>query len=164
MVSNVALNDEPITVEVFVDREEKMSDEDLRNQPPVYTFQGSSPAEELLEIARIHHQEARHLLDHAHDAEAEDRTSEARLLSDLAISRQERAEEFERAAKGETGDPIVAEILDVQQELSRNYDPQYTPLFISKEDQFRMELPKHMQPLPPGRFARAVAWLSHWIQ
>jgi hypothetical protein len=164
MGSDVARNDGPTTSGVFADREGKMSDEDLRNQPLVYTFQGNSPADELLEIARMHHQEARHLLDHAHDAEAEDRTSEARLLSDLAIARMERAEEFERAARGETGDPIVAEILDVQQELSQNYSPQYTPLFLSKEDQFRMELPKHMQPLPPGRFARAVAWISRWLQ
>lgn len=141
-----------------------MSDEDIQNQPPVYTFQGSSPADELLEIARMHHEEARHLLDHAHDAESEDRESEARLLSDLAIARMERAEEFERAAKGETGDPIVAEILDVQKELSQNYSPKYTPLFISNEDQFRTELPKHMQPLPPSRIARVVAWISHWMQ
>jgi len=100
-----------------------MSDNHLPDQTPAYTFQGSSPAEEFLEIARIHHKEAKQMFESADTAKAEGREEEARLLTDLAIARRERAEEFERAARGEGSDPIVTEILDWQKELSEGYIP-----------------------------------------
>ncbi len=137
-----------------------MSDDSLGDQAPVYTFQGNSPADELLEIARMHHLYAKQLLDRAQTAQAENRQEEAKLLTDLAAAQRERAEEFERAARGEGGDPIVAEILDWQQDQLDHSSPCYTPTFISKEDQFIVKLPEHMKTPPPGRIARAVAWIA----
>ncbi|MGA7829636.1 MAG: hypothetical protein WCA21_01570 [Terracidiphilus sp.] len=129
-------------------------------EEPVYTFQGSSPAEEYLEIARIHNREAKQLVEHAHESQTEDRQEEARLLADLARARQERAEEFEKAARGEGGDPIVAEILDWQEDVCHTYTPP-TLCFTSKEDAEFVLIPEHMKPRPPGRFALALARLKH---
>ena len=110
-----------------------MSDQKLQGKTPTYSFQGSSPAEESLEIARIHHKEAKQLFEGAKAAEAEGRAEEARLLLDLAVARRERAEEFERVAQGQCGDPIVTEILDWQEDLCETYTPP-TLEFHSKED------------------------------
>ncbi|MGC9158948.1 MAG: hypothetical protein ACP5FH_08150 [Terracidiphilus sp.] len=137
-----------------------MPDDKFPEQAPIYTFQGNSPADELLEIARMHHEQAKLLFDRALAAHLEGRQEESGLLKDLAFSQRKRAEEFERAARGETGDPIVAEILESQQSLREKTSSTYTPTFISKDDSFQMELPKHMQPPPPGPIARAVAWIS----
>ena len=70
-----------------------MSRDDLQNQAPAYTFLGSSPAEELLVVARIHHKEAKQLFEHAQEAQAEGRQEEAKLLMDLWIARRDMAEE-----------------------------------------------------------------------
>src|ERR1035437_2709311 len=164
MYNNAALNDRQVSGWMFAGREDRMSDDNFQDQTPVYKFPGSSPADELLEIARIHHREAKQLLDSARMAEAEGRQEEAKLLMDLAISRRERAEEFEKAARGEGGDPIVTEILDSQQDLLDNYSSVFTPALISLEDLPPATVPKHMQPLPPGRIARAMAWISRQIQ
>jgi hypothetical protein len=139
-----------------------MSGDKVQNQEPVYSFQGSSPADELLEIAHIHHREAKQLFESAFAARAEDREEEARLLMDLAIARRERAEEFERAARGEGSDPVVTEILDWQEELSEEYTP-YTSTYTPADG----ELPKgwleeYKQP-HHGLIARAVAWVGSWF-
>ncbi len=139
-----------------------MPDDNFQDPAPIYTFQGNSSAEELLDIARRHHEQARQLFDRALAAFAEHRPEEADLLRDLGLAQRKRADEFERAARGEIGDPIVTEILDMQQDIREKSSSSYayTPEFISKDDQFKVELPKHMQPPPPGRIARAMAWIS----
>jgi acyl-CoA reductase-like NAD-dependent aldehyde dehydrogenase len=139
-----------------------MSGDNFQDPTPVYSFQGSSPSAEFLEIARIHHREAKQLLESAHAAEAEDRKEEAKLLMDLAIARRERAEEFERAARGEGGDPIVAEILDGQQEVLNSYTP-YTPTDIQTEGKLPEGWMEEYAPPPSSRIARAVAWIGGLI-
>ncbi|MGB9406127.1 MAG: hypothetical protein WCA89_01260 [Terracidiphilus sp.] len=146
-----------------------MSDDNSQNQNPAYSFQGSSPADELLEIARIHRREAKQLFDRADEAHAEDRQEEAKLLMDLAISRRDRAVEFEMAARGKGGDPIVAEILDSQEEMCVKYTP-FSPSIMSKEEltltaeeQSAAELAEGKKSTPSGRIARAVAWVGSWI-
>jgi len=113
-----------------------MADEDIKarkNLPSDYTFKASSPAEDYLAIASIHHREAKQLLENAQAAQAEDRQEEAKLLMDLAVERRKTAEEFEKAAKGEASDPIVDEILDWQEDLCEGYTP-YAPSFFSDEE------------------------------
>src|ERR1039457_6775139 len=100
-----------------------MSRDDLQNQSPAYTFLGHSPKEELLVIARIHHKEAKQLLERAQEAQAEGRQEEARLLTDLGIARRERAEELDKAAREEIDDPIVAELLENEEIMCKNYTP-----------------------------------------
>src|ERR1035437_6647917 len=107
-------------------QEECMPDNNPQDQTPVYSSQGNLPAKEFLDIARIHYREAKQLLESAQQAQAEGRQEEAKLLTDLAIARRERAEEFERVARGEGSDPIVTEILDYQDDMCKNYTP-YTP-------------------------------------
>jgi hypothetical protein len=136
-----------------------MSDQKLQGKTPTYSFQGSSPAEESLEIARIHHKEAKQLFEGAKAAEAEGRAEEARLLLDLAVARRERAEEFERVAQGQCGDPIVTEILDWQEDLCETYTPP-TLEFHSKEDLAAAELERISNSAPTGTIARASSWIS----
>jgi hypothetical protein len=143
-------------------KEERMSADNFQGKTPDYTFLGSSPADEFREVARIHYKEAKQLFDRALQAQAEDRQEEAKLLMDLAISRRARADEFERAARGEGGDPIVSEILDSQEEMKVKFTP-YAPTFMSKEELLRTELPADMKPAPLGRIARAVAWIGSWV-
>src|ERR1039458_9180625 len=142
--------------------EEKKPDDTFQDQTPIYTFLDSSRADEYREIARIHHKEAKQLLEHAHQAEAEDRREEAKLLMDLSISWEARAEEFEKAARGEGGDPIVTEILESQEEMIEKTSIKYTPEFITGKGLRPARLPKHMQPRPPGPIDRALAKISNW--
>jgi hypothetical protein len=139
-----------------------MPDDNLRNQTPVYTFQGSSPAEALLEIARIHFKEAKQLFDNANAAVAEDRQEEANLLIDLGIARRERAEEFERAARGEGGDPIVTEILDWQKEICESYVP-YSSTYVPSEITSPLPVPEPPKMTLSRRLVNAVAWVGSWI-
>jgi hypothetical protein len=134
---------------------------DLQNQQPLYSFQGSSPADELLEIARIHHIEAKQLRQHALDAQAEEREEEAKLLMDLSVAREERALEFEKAARGEGGDPIVAEILDTQEEMRDGSVPRYIPSFIPKEDLFPLKFPNEEKSSLPKPIARILEWVKY---
>jgi hypothetical protein len=100
-----------------------MSDDDfqdLQDLKPSYTFIGTSPGDELLEVARIHRREVKQLMDSAYAAQAEGREQEAKLLFDIAKERQDRAEEFESAARGEIKDPCVTEILSDQEETTRS--------------------------------------------
>ena len=136
-----------------------MSNNNPHNRTPGYTFQSNSPAQEYLDVARIHHREAKQLFDSAQAALAEDRQEEARLLTDLAIARRERAEAFERAARGEGGDPIVAEILAGQQ---NTYQP-YSPTYVAPDEALPEGWLSEMKPRPLGRIARAVAWIGSWI-
>jgi acyl-CoA reductase-like NAD-dependent aldehyde dehydrogenase len=138
-----------------------MPPNDPQEQAPAYTFLGSSPTEEYLDVARIHHREAKQLLERAQEALAEDRQEEARLLTDLAIAWRERAEAFERAARGEGGDPIVAEILNNQQ-TQRNNDSSSTPTYTAPVE----DIPSWVKEIKPhhlGPIARAVAWVGSWI-
>ena len=143
-----------------------MSEENPQDQTPVYSFQGDSPGAELLEIARIHHKEAKQLFESAHASEAEGRQQEAKLLFDLATSREERAVEFERAARGEGGDPIVTEILADQEEVIGSYSPHkstYTATLSSTEQEALDKLAEYTPP-PPTRMARAKAWISRMMK
>ena len=136
-----------------------MPDVNPKDNQPVYTFQGDSPADELHEIARIHYKEAKELLERANQSLAEDRQEEAKLLLDLAKSRRERADEFEKAARGEGGDPIVAEILDWQEDLNEGYVP-YTPTFVTGDEPAPEQLIEELRKPKPGHIARAVAWVG----
>jgi hypothetical protein len=105
-------------------------------------------AGEYLEIARIHNREARKLLERAQAAHASDQRHEAMLLTDLSIAQRERAEQYEKAARGEGQDPIVAEILDGLKRLRSSFIPAPGQLLGLREYS------------PGGRFTRAAAWLS----
>jgi hypothetical protein len=129
---------------------------------PTYSFQGSSPAESYLDIARIHHKEAKQLLEAAQAAQAEDRREEAKLLFDVAASRKATAEAFERAARGETGDPIVAEILDSQEENREPFVP-YAPQFLSEEELIPPEVPVVKDLSLKGRLLSGLAWVGGLI-
>ena len=131
-------------------------------KPPAYVYQVSSPADEFREVARIHYKEAKQLFERAQQALAEDRQEEARLLTDIAISRREKAEEYEKAAKENSDDPIVTEILGYQQELRDNYIP-HTPTYTAPEDDLPQDWLKEYKRPPLGRFARLVAWFGSWI-
>jgi hypothetical protein len=146
---------------MLASQEESMSNDNPQNQPPAYTFQGNSPAEELLEIARIHHREAKDLLEHSQEAKAEGREEEAKLLMDLWVAREERALEFERAARGEGSDPVVNEILDWQEDICGSYAPPALE-FFTEEELSHSELPDELQSPPLGPIARALAWLGSW--
>jgi hypothetical protein len=140
-----------------------MSEQNFQDQPPAFTFLGNSPVDELRDIARIHHDESRDLLNRALQAKAEGRLEEASLLKDLSFAREKRAWEFERAAKGETGDPIVTEILDDLEEARENYTP-YSAAFVSAHDLPEMPLPEHMRPRQPGRIGRAISWFANLLR
>jgi hypothetical protein len=132
---------------------------DSQGKTSAYTFQGSSPADQLLEIARIHHLESKQLLERSRQAQAEDRQEEAKLLLDLSNSNEKRAIQFEKAARGECDDPIVREILDGLEETTPKYTP-YAPTLMTEEELLYTpvpEKPKH------GPIARAVAWVGSWV-
>jgi hypothetical protein len=139
-----------------------MPQDNPRDKKSVYTYAGNSPVEEYLEVASIYNKEAKQLFDRAQQALAEDRQEEARLLTDIAISRREKAEEFEKAAKEKGDDPIVTEILSYQQELRDNYIP-HTPTYTAPEDDLPPDWLKEYKRPPLGRFARLVAWFGSWI-
>jgi hypothetical protein len=143
--------------------EDKMPDDDILNPEPSYTFIGTSPTAELLEIARIHHKEAKQLQESALASEAENRPEEAKLLMDIANTRLQTALDFEKAARGEGGDPIVTDILSDQDDISKNYVPhesKYTPKLTAAEQDALAHLAEYTAPPPPSPFARAVAWFS----
>ncbi|MGA3009450.1 MAG: hypothetical protein ABSD72_04245 [Terracidiphilus sp.] len=136
-----------------------MSENDSQRKTSAYTFQGTSPADQFLEIARIHHLEAKQLFENAEKARLADREQEYKLLLDVATSREERAMEFERAAKGECDDPIVSEIVDGLDETRVKFTP-YAPTLMTEEDLAYtpvVEKPKH------NPIARAVAWVGSWV-
>jgi|CZKF01.1.fsa_nt_gi hypothetical protein len=133
-----------------------------QDQTPTFSSQGNSSAKEFLDIARIHHREAKQLFDSAQQAQAEDRQAEARLLTDLAIARRERAEEFERVARGEGSDPIVAEILDYEPNMVKNYTTN-TPTYTAPDEELPQSWMDELKPPPLGPIARAVAWIGSWI-
>ncbi|MGD0830214.1 MAG: hypothetical protein ABR907_04675 [Terracidiphilus sp.] len=128
-----------------------------------YKFKGSSEGEDYHAIARIHYREAKQLLESAQVAKAEERQEEYKLLTDLAIARRETADEFELAANGLAGDPIVAEILDWQEDLCEGYVP-HTPIFIAADDnECPTYLAEELKRPDRGPIARAVAWVGNWI-
>jgi len=133
-----------------------------KDQSPACSFQGISPTEELLVVARIHHKEAKQLFEHAEEARAEDRQEEAKLLTDLAIARQEMADELDKAARGESGDPIVTELLESEELMCKNYTPK-TPTYIAPDAALPPGWLEAIQPPPLGPIARAVAWIGSWI-
>jgi acyl-CoA reductase-like NAD-dependent aldehyde dehydrogenase len=139
-----------------------MSSNNPQDQPPDYSFQGGSSKDGLLEVARIHRKEAQQLFDRAQEALAEDRPEEARLLTDLAVAQQTRAEEFEQAARDESGDPIVAEILNHQQPLHK-HNITYTPTYTAPHEELPPDWLEELKPRPLGPIARAVAWIGSWI-
>jgi len=139
-----------------------MAANDSQDKTPTYTFQDSSPADQFLEMARIHRLEAKQLFKNADKADAEGLQEEAKLLMDLAIARRERAEEFERAARGECGDPVVSEINDGLDETRMNYVP-YAPSVMTEEELRFTEVPEDLKRPPLGRIARALAWIGSWV-
>jgi hypothetical protein len=143
-------------------QEDRMVDDNTQNQIPGYSFQGSSQTDEFLEIARIHHKEAKQLLESAQVALAEGRQEEAKLLLDLGVARRNTAEEFEKAAKGEGNDPIVTEILDWQKDLCEGYTP-YTSTYVPPDDKLPDGWLQELQPPKLGRIARAVAWIGGMV-
>jgi len=140
-----------------------MPEDNPQDQKPVFTYAGNSPVEEFLEVANIYPKEAKQLFERAEQALAEDRQEEARLLTDIANSRREKAEEFEKAAKENSDDPIVADILRYQQELRDNYIP-HTPTYTAPEDDLPANWLEEYKRPPLGRFARIVAWFGSWIK
>ncbi|MGD0546524.1 MAG: hypothetical protein ABR991_01695 [Terracidiphilus sp.] len=143
-------------------RQNPSAENERWNQPSDYVFKASSPAEDCLEIANIHHREAKQLFVGAREAEAEGRQEESKLLHDLAVAREATAVEFETAAKGEGSDPVVTEILDWQKDLCQHYVPHSLSFVTGNEPpppQFYEEVkqPQH------GPLARAVGWVGSWI-
>jgi hypothetical protein len=139
-----------------------MLDETKKYQQSDYIFKARSPAEDCLEIAKIHHREAKQMFDNARSAEAEGRLEEAKLLTDLAVAREAIAAEFESTARGESSDPIVAEILDWQDNLNEGYVP-YTPTFVTGDELAPAQLIEELRKPEPGLIARAVAWVGGLI-
>jgi hypothetical protein len=165
MGDNTAEDDRSNTSWALIGQELRMSDDNRPNQdlPADYASQGSSPTEELREIARIHHREAKELLEHSHQAKAEGREEEAKLLMDLWVAREERAMEFDKAARGEGGDPIVNEILDWQEDLCELLYPTYHWSSSQRRNwpPIRNCL-SDLRAAPLGPIARAVAWFGSW--
>src|ERR1035437_10256879 len=132
-----------------------MADDDFEDQQelkPSYTFIGTSPGDELLDVVRIHRREVKQLLDSAIESEAQGREQEAKLLRDIAKERQDRADEFERAARGETKDPVITEILSDQEESIKNYVPHssdYAPRLTAAEKDALANLAELTEPPPP---------------
>jgi hypothetical protein len=145
----------------FAEQEERMSEEDLRDQTPVYTFLDEEPAGVFRELADMHHREAQQLLEHAMQAEAEDRQEESKLLMDIMVAREQRAAELEQAARGESEDPSVVEVLDGQQEILNTYTPN-TMTFFKEDELPPATVPEHMRPRPPGRIALTMEKISSW--
>ncbi len=140
-----------------------MPDNNPQDKVLTHPFEGITTAEECLNIAFIHHREAKQLFESAQQARAEGRLEEASLLTDLAVARRETAEEFERAAKGEGSDPIVAEIREFEPEMFKNYTPN-TPTYTAPETELPPEWFEEMKPPQLGPIARALAWLGTWIR
>jgi hypothetical protein len=137
-----------------------MSDEGFHeDEAPGYTFLGTSPAEKFLELAVLHRKEAKQLRESARLSEAEGREEEVRLLIRVAETREQRAQELEKAARGEADDPSVAEVLDGEQEVLSAYVPP-TMSFLRPEDLPPATVPMHMRPLPPGNIPRALDWVK----
>ena len=136
-----------------------MEEESSPNQQPAYQFQASSQADDYGAIARIHRREAQQLLERSEASSAEGRVEEAKLLVDLYVERQATAEKFEKAARGEGGDPIVEEILDWQEDLTRGYVP-YKPTFVTGDVPVPEQLIAELKRPEPGILARAVAWVG----
>ena len=132
------------------------------SQPSDYVFKASSPADDCLEIAAIHHKEANQLFAGARQAEAEGRQEEARLLHDLAVAREATAVEFETAAKGETSDPVVTEILEWQKDLCEKYVP-HSLTFVTGNEPPPPQFYEEMKAPEHGLLARAAAWVGSWI-
>jgi hypothetical protein len=148
---------------MFGGQEGKMADDQPQRKLSDYKFKGSSEGDDYRAIARIHYREAKQLLEGAQLAQSEDRQEEYKLLTDLAIARRQTAEEFEKAANGEAGDPIVAEILDWQEDLCTGYVP-HQPVFIAADDnECPSYLAEELKRPDRGRIARAVAWVGNWI-
>ena len=139
-----------------------MPDETKKYQQSNYIFKARSPAEDCLEIAKIHHREAKQMFDNARSAEAEGRLEEAKLLTDLAVAREAIAAEFESTARGESSDPIVAEILDWQEDLKEGYVP-YKPTFVTGDEPAPEKLIEELKQPKHGFIARAVAWIGSLI-
>jgi hypothetical protein len=139
-----------------------MPDETKKYQQSDYVFKARSAAEDCLEIAKIHHREAKQLFENASRAEAEGRLEEAKLLTDLAVAREATAVEFESTARGESSDPVVAEILDWQEDLSEGYVA-YTPTFVTGDEPVPEQLIEELRKPKPGLIARAVAWVGGLI-
>lgn len=127
-----------------------------------YKFKARSASEDCLEVAFIHHKEAKQLFESAQQAETEGRLEEARLLKDLAEAREATAVEFEKTARGETSDPIVGEILDWQEDLCSNFEP-YKPTFVTENEPAPLQLVAELYQPPPGPLGRFVAWVGHWF-
>lgn len=139
-----------------------MSHVNPQDQTPAYSFMGISSTEELLVVARIHHKEAKQLFEHAEEATVEGRPEEAKLLMDLAIARQETADKLDKAASGESGDPIVAELLESEELMCKNYTPK-TPTYVAPDGELPPDWLEKIQPPPLGPIARAVAWIGSWV-
>ena len=139
-----------------------MPDDNSQNQPPAFTFLGKSPDGEFLDIAQLYHKEAKNLLVRANEAQAADRHEEARLLTDLAISKREQAEEFEKAARGEGNDPIVAGILQSEQTRRTNFTP-FTSTYPTTEEDIAPDWIDDAKPRRLHPIVRAVAWIGSWI-
>lgn len=139
-----------------------MADGKSSSSTSAYTFKARSASEDCLEVANIHHREAKQLFEGARVAEAEGRREEARLLQDLAEAREATAMEFEKTARGETNDPIVGEILDWQEDLCSSYVP-YEPTFVTGKEPAPQQLVEELYQPPPGPIARFVAWVGHWF-
>jgi len=148
---------------MFAGQEENMSDESYQEGDPGYTFLGSSPAEKFLELAVLHRKEANQLRERAREAEEGGRYEEAKLMSDVALVREQRAAELEKAARGESDDPSVAEVLDGEKEVLDAYVPP-TMSFIRAEDLPPATVPMHMRPIPPGRVDKAWARIKDWFK
>jgi hypothetical protein len=138
-----------------------MSDDDLRDQTPVYTFLSEEPAGVFRELADMHHREAQQLLERAQQSEAEDRREEARLLMDVMAAREQRAAELEQAARGEAEDPSVIEVRDGQEEILNTYTPN-TMTFFKEDELPPATVPEHMRPRQPGRIALTMTKVSNW--
>jgi hypothetical protein len=128
-----------------------------------HPFEGITTVEECLNVARIHHREADQLFEGAQLAQAEERAEEAKLLLDLAIARRARGEEFERAARGEINDPIIAEIREFEPEMFKNFTPN-TQTYVAPDAELPPEWYEETKRPPLGPFARALAWLGTWIR
>jgi len=140
-----------------------MPDNNPQKTMLTHPFEGITTVEECLNIARIHHREADQLFENAQKAQAEDLPEEAKLLLDLAVARRARGEEFERAARGEISDPIVAEIREFEPEMFKNYTSK-TPTYIAPDKELPPEWYDETKRLPLGPIARVLAWVGSLIK
>jgi hypothetical protein len=138
-----------------------MPDDKPQDQTPAYTFQGRSQTDELLDLANLYNKEAKQLHVRAQQALAEDRQEEARLLTDLAKAQQERADQFEKAAWGESGDPLVTEIMNNLQ-IQRDNNTSSTPTYTAPVEDIPFWV-KEIKPRQLGPIARVLAWIGGWI-